>query len=131
MAIWVNDETRLLVQGITGKEGAFHAVACRDYGTKVVGGVTPGKGGETVEGIPVFDSVAEARAATGANATVIFVPPPFAADAIMEAADAGNRAGGLHHRRSAGQRHAQGEGVSCAVFRMVGRSAWSVRTAQG
>ena len=89
MAIWVNDETRLLVQGITGKEGAFHAVACRDYGTKVVGGVTPGKGGETVEGIPVFDSVAEARAATGANATVIFVPPPFAADAIMEAADAG------------------------------------------
>ena len=89
MAIWVNDETRLLVQGITGKEGAFHAVACRDYGTKVVGGVTPGKGGETVEGIPVFDSMAEARAATGANATAIFVPPPFAADAIMEAADAG------------------------------------------
>src|SRR5437868_966572 len=89
MAIWVNNDTRLLVQGITGKEGTFHALGCRDYGTKVVGGVTPGKGGETVEGIPVFDSVAEARVATQANATMIFVPPPFAADAIMEAADAG------------------------------------------
>src|SRR5436305_15345867 len=89
MAIWVNNDTRLLVQGITGKEGTFHALGCRDYGTKVVGGVTPGKGGETVEGIPVYDSVAEAREATGANATMIFVPPPFAADAIMEAAGAG------------------------------------------
>jgi succinyl-CoA synthetase alpha subunit len=89
MAIWVNDDTRLLVQGITGKEGTFHALGCRDYGTKVVGGVTPGKGGGEVEGIPVFDSVAEARDQTGANATMIFVPPPFAADAIMEAADAG------------------------------------------
>jgi len=89
MAIWVNDDTRLLVQGITGKEGTFHALGCRDYGTKVVGGVTPGKGGETVEGIPVYDSVGEAREATGANATMIFVPPPFAADAIMEAAAAG------------------------------------------
>jgi len=89
MAIWVNNDTRLVVQGITGKEGTFHALGCRDYGTKVVAGVTPGKGGETVEGIPVFDSVAEAREATGANATMIFVPPPFAADAIMEAAAAG------------------------------------------
>jgi succinyl-CoA synthetase alpha subunit len=89
MAIWVNNDTRLLVQGITGKEGTFHALGCRDYGTKVVGGVTPGKGGEAVEGIPVYDSVSEAREATGANATMIFVPPPFAADAIMEAAAAG------------------------------------------
>jgi succinyl-CoA synthetase alpha subunit len=89
MAIWVNNETRLLVQGITGKEGTFHALGCRDYGTKVVGGVTPGKGGESVEGIPVFDSVEQARQETGANATMIFVPPPFAADAIMEAAAAG------------------------------------------
>ncbi len=89
MAIWANEETRLLVQGITGKEGQFHALGCREYGTQVVGGVTPGKGGESVEGIPVFDSVAEAREATGANATMIFVPPPFAADAIMEAAAAG------------------------------------------
>jgi succinyl-CoA synthetase alpha subunit len=89
MAIWVNDDTRLLVQGITGKEGTFHALGCRDYGTQVVAGVTPGKGGESVEGIPVYDSVAEAREATGANASMIFVPPPFAADAIMEAAAAG------------------------------------------
>jgi len=89
MAIWVNDETRLLVQGITGKEGTFHALGCREYGTKVVAGVTPGKGGETVEGIPVFDSVEEARGETGANASMIFVPPPFAADAIMESAAAG------------------------------------------
>jgi succinyl-CoA synthetase alpha subunit len=89
MAIWVNDDTRLLVQGITGKEGTFHALGCRDYGTQVVAGVTPGKGGETVEGIPVFDSVAEAREKTGANASMIFVPPPFAADAIMESAAAG------------------------------------------
>jgi succinyl-CoA synthetase alpha subunit len=89
MAIWVNSETRLVVQGITGKEGTFHALACRDYGTKVVAGVTPGKGGSTVEGIPVFDAVAEARQATGCNASMIFVPPPFAADAIMEAAAAG------------------------------------------
>ncbi len=89
MAIWVNNDTRLIVQGITGKEGQFHALGCRDYGTKVVGGVTPGKGGTVVEGIPVFDSVAEAREKAGANATMIFVPPPYAADAIMEAADAG------------------------------------------
>ncbi|HVF60108.1 MAG TPA: succinate--CoA ligase subunit alpha [Thermoanaerobaculia bacterium] len=89
MAIWVNNDTRLLVQGITGKEGTFHALGCRDYGTRVVAGVTPGKGGETVEGIPVFDTVAEAREATGCNATMIFVPPPFAADAVMEAAAAG------------------------------------------
>ena len=89
MAIWVDNDTRLLVQGITGKEGTFHALGCRDYGTQVVAGVTPGKGGESVEGIPVYDSVAEARKATGANASMIFVPPPFAADAIMEAAAAG------------------------------------------
>jgi succinyl-CoA synthetase alpha subunit len=89
MAIWVSDSTRLIVQGITGKEGLFHAMGCRDYGTKVVGGVTPGKGGTDIEGFPVYDSVAEAREATDANATMIFVPPPFAADAIMEAAEAG------------------------------------------
>ncbi|HEX9670240.1 MAG TPA: succinate--CoA ligase subunit alpha [Thermoanaerobaculia bacterium] len=89
MAIWVGNDTRLLVQGITGKEGTFHALGCRDYGTRVVAGVTPGKGDETVEGITVFDTVAEAREATGCNATMIFVPPPFAADAVMEAAAAG------------------------------------------
>jgi succinyl-CoA synthetase alpha subunit len=89
MAIWVNEGTRLVVQGITGKEGEFHALGCREYGTRVVAGVTPGKGGQGVEGIPVFDSVAEAREATGCNASMIFVPPAFAADAIMEAAEAG------------------------------------------
>jgi succinyl-CoA synthetase alpha subunit len=89
MSIWLDETTRLIVQGITGKEGEFHALACRDYGTRVVGGVTPGKGGRQVDGIPVFDSVAEAREATDADATMIFVPPPFAADAVMEAAAAG------------------------------------------
>ena len=89
MAILVDKETRLLVQGITGKEGLFHAIGCREYGTEVVGGVTPGKGGEEVEGFPVFDSVAEGRRSTDANVSLIFVPPPFAADAIMEAAAAG------------------------------------------
>ncbi|MCB9377180.1 MAG: succinate--CoA ligase subunit alpha [Holophagales bacterium] len=89
MAIWLTKETKLVVQGITGKEGKFHALGCRDYGTQVVAGVTPGKGGDSVEGIPVFDSVEQARAETGANATLVFVPPPFAADAICEAADAG------------------------------------------
>ncbi|HEX9303600.1 MAG TPA: succinate--CoA ligase subunit alpha [Thermoanaerobaculia bacterium] len=89
MSIWVNRETRLLVQGLTGREGTFHALASREYGTSVVAGVTPGKGGTTHEGIAVFDTVAGAVDATGANATMIFVPPPFAADAIVEAADAG------------------------------------------
>jgi succinyl-CoA synthetase alpha subunit len=88
MAILVDKNTRLIAQGLTGREGTFHAKACADYGTKVVGGVTPGKGGSTHEGWPIFNSVQEAVDKTGANATVIFVPPPFAADAIMEAADA-------------------------------------------
>src|SRR3954469_22721768 len=89
MAIWVNKETKLLVQGITGDQGSFHAKGCRDYGTQVVGGVTPGKGGQVHEGFPVFNSVGEAVKKTGANATMIFVPPAGAADAICEAADAG------------------------------------------
>jgi succinyl-CoA synthetase alpha subunit len=89
MSVLVGNETRLIVQGITGKEGTFHAKGCAEYGTKVVGGVTPGKGGTTHEGWPVFDTVADAVKQTGANATVIFVPPPFAADAILEAEDAG------------------------------------------
>ena len=89
MAVLVNNETRLIVQGITGKEGTFHAMGCAEYGTKVVGGVTPGKGGTKHEGWPVFNTVADAVKETGANATMIFVPPPFAADAILEAEDAG------------------------------------------
>ncbi len=89
MAVLLDKNTRLIVQGLTGREGTFHAKAAQAYGTNVVGGVTPGKGGTTHEGWPVFNSVHDAVKETGANATVIFVPPPFAADAIMEAADAG------------------------------------------
>ncbi|HEX4037927.1 MAG TPA: succinate--CoA ligase subunit alpha [Acidobacteriaceae bacterium] len=89
MAVLVDTNTRLIVQGITGREGTFHAKGCAEYGTRVVGGVTPGKGGTIHEGWPVFDTVHEAVEKTGANVTVIFVPPPFAADAILEANDAG------------------------------------------
>jgi succinyl-CoA synthetase alpha subunit len=89
MAVLLDQNTRLIVQGLTGREGTFHAKAAAAYHTKVVGGVTPGKGGTTHEGWPVFNTVADAVRETGANASVIFVPPPFAADAIMEAADAG------------------------------------------
>jgi succinyl-CoA synthetase alpha subunit len=89
MSVLVDKNTRLLVQGITGREGGFHAQQAVKYGTQVVGGVTPGKGGTKHEGIDVFNTVEEARRKTGANASVIFVPPPFAADAIMEAAAAG------------------------------------------
>src|SRR5207342_2511419 len=89
MAVLIDKNTRLLVQGLTGRDGTFHAKQAAAYHTNVVGGVTPGKGGTTHEGWPVFNTVADAVKATGANASVIFVPPPFAADAIMEAADAG------------------------------------------
>lgn len=89
MSVLVNETTRVLVQGLTGREGSFHAQQMIEYGTKVVGGVTPGKGGTSHLSVPVFHTVAEAAAKTGANASVIFVPPPFAADAILEAADAG------------------------------------------
>jgi succinyl-CoA synthetase alpha subunit len=89
MAIIVTSETRLVVQGITGREGSFHTLRNRDYGTAVVAGVTPGKGGQDVDGVPVFDTVAEAVSEQGANTAMVFVPPRFAADAIYEAADAG------------------------------------------
>ena len=89
MSILINKETRVLCQGITGKVGQFHTKGCLEYGTKMVGGVTPGKGGESVLGLPVFDTVVEAVEKTGANATMIFVPPAFTADAILEAVDAG------------------------------------------
>jgi len=89
LSVLVDKNTRLVVQGITGKEGSFHTKQMVEYGTNVVGGVTPGKGGTKHEGIPVFNSVAEAVREAGANASIIYVPPPFAADAIMEAADAG------------------------------------------
>jgi succinyl-CoA synthetase alpha subunit len=89
LSIYLNKNSKIIVQGITGREGLYHANRMRTYGTKVVGGVTPGKGGQTVEQFPVFDAVSEARTKTGADTSVIFVPPPFAADAILEAADAG------------------------------------------
>jgi len=88
VSVLVGNDTRLVVQGITGREGQFHARGAIDYGTKVVAGVTPGKAGETVEGVPVFNTLRDAVSKTGANASVIFVPPPFAADAILEALDA-------------------------------------------
>lgn len=91
MSVLVDKSTRVVVQGITGKEGSFHARACRDYGTQVVAGVTPGKGGQKLDDIPVFNTVAQAVKDTGANTSLIFVPPPFAADAILEAAAAGCR----------------------------------------
>lgn len=88
MAIWINKDTKVICQGITGSQGTFHSIGSRDYGTKLVGGVTPGKGGTTHEGFPVFDSVHDAKKKTGCNVSMIFVPPPFAADAICEAVDA-------------------------------------------
>jgi len=89
MSIFVDKNTRLLVQGITGKEGQFHARQCIDYGTNVVAGVTPGKGGQKMDDVPVFNTVKNAVEQTGANCSMVFVPPAFAADAIMEATDAG------------------------------------------
>jgi succinyl-CoA synthetase alpha subunit len=89
MSVLVNETTRVIVQGFTGKEGTFHAQQCLEYGTKIVGGVTPGKGGTTHLGLPVFNTVADAVRTTGADASVIFVPPPYAADAILEGIDAG------------------------------------------
>jgi succinyl-CoA synthetase alpha subunit len=89
MSILVNKNTRVLTQGITGATGQIHTRACKEYGTQMVGGVVPGKGGTSFEGIPIFDTVEQARKSTGANATVIYVPPPFAADAILEAVAAG------------------------------------------
>jgi len=89
VSIFVNKSTKVLVQGITGKEGQFHARNCIEYGTQVVAGVTPGKGGQKMDSVPIFNTVSEAVRFTGANCSLIFVPPPFAADAILEAADAG------------------------------------------
>lgn len=91
MSVLVNKQTKVITQGMTGKTGMFHTKACKEYGTQMVGGVSPGKGGQVIEGIPVFNTVRDAVDKTGADASVIYVPPPFAADAIVEAADAGIR----------------------------------------
>lgn len=88
MSVLVNKNTKVITQGITGKSGAYHTLACKEYGTQMVAGVTPGKGGQKFEGIPLFDTVHQAKDETGANVSIIYVPPPFAADAIMEAVDA-------------------------------------------
>jgi succinyl-CoA synthetase alpha subunit len=106
MAILVDKNTRVVVQGITGKEGSFHALQCKAYGTQVVAGVTPGKGGQKVEDIPVFNTVESAVKETSANCSLIFVPSAFAADAIVEALDAGYRTGGLHNGGHPRERHA-------------------------
>ena len=89
MSVLINKDTKVITQGITGATGLFHAQGARNYGTQMVGGVTPGKGGTTIDGFPVYDTVREAVAQTGATASVIYVPPPFAADSIMEAIEAG------------------------------------------
>ena len=89
MSILINKDTKVIVQGITGRDGGFHTKKMKEYGTNIVGGISPGKGGSVVDGVPVFDTVEEAVKATGANASVIFVPAPFAGDAIMEASFAG------------------------------------------
>ena len=109
MSVLVGKDTKLIVQGITGSAGTFHAKQMREYGTNVVGGVTPGKGGLVHEGFPVFDTVADAVKKTGANATVIYVPPPGAADAILEAAARRHRRGRLHHRGDPDAGHGPGQ----------------------
>ncbi len=98
MAIIVNKESRVICQGITGRNGTFHSLACRDYGTNMVGGVTPGKQGEKVDGIPVFNTVFNAVKETGANVSLIFVPAAYAKDPILEAVDAGIQRYCLHNR---------------------------------
>ena len=106
MAIFVDENTKVIVQGLTGGQGKYHGLRNRDYGTQVVGGVTPGKGGQDVDGIPIFNTVAEAVEATGANASFATVPPKFAPGAIMEAAD-WHRFHRLHHRGHPGARRSK------------------------
>ena len=105
MAILVNRESRVICQGITGRNGTFHSIACRDYGTNMVGGVTPGKKGTFVDGIPVFNTVEEAVLETGANVSLIFIPAAYAKDPILEAVDAGHKGYSLYYRRDTATRH--------------------------
>ncbi len=122
VSILVNQSTRVVVQGITGKEGSFHATQCKAYGTRVVAGVTPGKAGQEVEGIPVFNTVRDAVKKTECDTSLIFVPPPFCADAILEAADAGVKLDHLHYRRHSGQRHGEGQARAPRPRRPPGRT---------
>ena len=113
MSVLVNNDTHVVVQGITGKEGSFHALACLQYGTKVVAGVTPGKGGQKVEASPGVQHRGRGRQGHGRQRLASSsCPPAFAADAILEAADAGRQAGGLHHRGHPDPGHGQGHGTS-------------------
>ena len=112
MSILINRATKVICQGITGNNGTFHTEQAIAYGTKMVGGVTPGKGGTTHIGLPVYDTVAEAKAATGADASVVYVPPAFAADAICEAIDAEIPLVVCHHRRHPGHGHGQGQALA-------------------
>ena len=115
MSILVDKSTRVICQGFTGRQGTFHSEAAIAYGTKMVGGTSPGKGGTTHLGLPVFDTVREAKSATDCDASVIYVPPPFAADAILEVDRCGNSADRVHHRRHSGARHGKGEAGACAA----------------
>ena len=115
MSILVNANTKVITQGFTGKNGTFHSEQAIAYGTKLVGGVSPGKGGGKHLGLPVFDTVTEAREKTGADASVIYVPPPGAADAICEAIDAEDPADRLHHRGHPGARHDAGQARAVRV----------------
>ena len=126
MAVLIDKSTRLLVQGLTGREGTFHAKQAAAYGTTVVGGVSPGKGGTTHEGWPIFNTVADAVEKTGANATVIFVPPAFCGRCDPRSRRRRRRPGRLHHRRHPDARHDEGRGG--AEGRR--RRAWSGRTAR-
>jgi succinyl-CoA synthetase alpha subunit len=104
MSIWAYKNTKIIVQGLTGKEGRFHAEKCREYGARIVAGVTPGKAGQEVDGVPIFNTVADAADATGANASMIFVPPGFAADAILEAAEVYRRGSSDRTARASSRR---------------------------
>ena len=112
MSILIDKNTKVICQGFTGKNGTFHSEQAIAYGTKMVGGTSPGKGGTTHLGLPVFDTVAEARAKTECDASVIYVPPPYAADAISEAIEARGPAHHLHHRGHPGRRHGEGEALA-------------------